>query len=126
MRTTHCTQQDLQKALDIINKKYQDNIKFNPDSNGPTRFTLRVNGKGPGAGYGTGYFMGLDWAKKRRTGGACWHVHGDFFDALFTVAPDAIVYSRGNRITKDQGNWEDYNVGSMLYPAYASQCCECF
>ena len=61
----------------------------------------------------------------RRIAAACWHVHGDFFDALFAICPDAVVMSMGKVITKDGGNWQDWNKGSMMYPKLASACCEC-
>jgi len=54
---------------------------------------------------------GLDWASGsayRNSRFACWHVHGDFFNALFHINPDAVVYSQGRRITKHEGNWVDY------------------
>lgn len=125
MRATKCTKDDLQKALDIINQKYDDNIKFNPDSDLPKRFTLRVHGKGPGSAYSPSYVQGFNWAKKRRTGSVCWHAHGDFFDALFSINPVAVVYSRGDKITIKEGNWLDFNCGSEYKPAFASDCCEC-
>lgn len=125
MKATFCTSNDLQSALVKVNQKYDGNIKFNPDSDLPKRFTLRVNGKGKGDAYSGSYLMGMDWTKKRRTGSACWHVHGDFFDALFNINSDAKVYAQSNTITKDHGNWQDFNVGSDYYPAYASKCCEC-
>jgi hypothetical protein len=126
MKATKCKAKDLRAALEIINKRYDNNIKFNPNSDLPKRFTLRVKGPGKGSGYARSYVMGLDWGKKRRTGSACWHVHGHFFEALFSIVPNAVIYSRGGKITSDAGNWEDYSVGTDYHPAYASDCCECF
>lgn len=126
MKATKCTKEHLEMALAAINKKYAGNIKFNSNSDLPKRFTLRVKGAGLGSAYSPAYVRGSSWAKKRRTGSACWHAHGDFFDALFAISPDAIVYSLGNKITKDGGNWQDFNCGSIMNPAYASECCECY
>lgn len=136
MKATHCSQADLDKALETVNQKYDNNIRFNPDSDGPTRFTLRAKLKAErrsnkGCALSTHYMMSLypgsifGEQKKRYTGAACWHVHGDFFDALFEVNPNAVVYSRGNRIDKYYGNWENFEIGSRMYPVYASDCCEC-
>jgi len=139
MKATHCTTTDLQAALNIVNKKYEGNIRFNPNSNLPKRFTLRVNNsKGLGAALSMGYLMKYYYAEtsefarsafgkvnKRHTGSACWHVHGDFFEALFVINPAAVITARGNRIDMRGGNWIDYNVGSQVFPVYAANCCDC-
>lgn len=110
-----CNIQDLEKALDIINKKYQGNITFNRlDNKG---FTLKCkDSKKPG--HRRGY-------SGRRLISACWHVHGDFFDALFEIKPEAIIISLGEKITRFYGNWQDRNIGSMMYPLYLSEACDC-
>lgn len=126
MKATHCSWNDLEEALKIVNKRYGGNIRFNSDSDGPQRFTLRLkDSHGPGHKVSVSYVMGLDWAKKRRINAACWHVHGHFFEALFKVQPKAVVYALGRQITKNYGNWQDWNCGSGYYPVYASECCEC-
>lgn len=136
MKYRKCTIEDLQRALNTINPKYGDNIAFNRlDSNG---FTLRVkDSKKAGHRLGQpkflGFDKGIDYAKRRRLPYACWHVHGDFFDALFTIQPEAEIVSSGslanplpvNKITKGQGNWQDWNIGSRKYPYYMSEACEC-
>ena len=127
MKATFCNQSDLEKALEIVNKKYENNISFHSESNLATK-NFRLVTKSydkPGWGVSThSYNMG--WSKNaRRKNNACWHAHGDFFDALFSVNPNAKVRSRSNTITKDAGNWQDFNVGSQMCPCYASECCEC-
>jgi hypothetical protein len=61
---------------------------------------------------------------------ACWHVHGDFFDALFKIQPNAVVQvSAGGEtrnITIDGGNWQDMNIGSEVYPLMMSTLCGCY
>ena len=112
-------QSDLEKALFNLNQKYENNIvwnRFERKGNGYA-FTLRViSSKGRGAKRG---FSG------RKTIHACWHVHGDFFDFLFKINPRAYVWSAGNKITKDYGNWEDRNIGSIVSPLMYSDSCEC-
>lgn len=137
MKAKNCTMFELQKALDIVNEKYQGNVKFNPDSDGPSRFTLRpVDGRRqkdgsylPGVKLSTAYCMGLSWAKKRGANSCCWHVHGDFFESLLKVQPEAVIFSAKEKIYMQDGmvvgNWQDWNIGSQMYPVYFSDCCEC-
>jgi hypothetical protein len=136
MKATNCKWEELQEALKEVNKKYDNNIRFNPDNNGCQRFTLRAKIKSEretnkGCSISV-YSMMSRYSNfigkkqnKRYTGSACWHVHGDFFDALFKINQDAVIWSRGLKIDKNYGNWENYNIGSILYPVYASDCCDC-
>jgi hypothetical protein len=127
MHARKCTTDQLWEALRIVNEKYNGNIKFYGD---PIRdpkglwFRLRSDNaqESGAAASGSG----------KKTGSGCWHVHGDFFDTLFKINPEAIVYSGmrnydGNalKITKDEGNWEDRNVGSNNDPCNASDACDC-
>lgn len=122
MKYRNCTIEDLNAALKKVNEKYENNILFNRlDGNGKN-FTLRVNSSsGPGAGRSVA---------GRKLTSACWHVHGDFFDALFEINPEAVIISGylpkdRNKINADGGNWQDIERGSLLYPCYASELCEC-
>ena len=116
-----CTQEDLFKALSIINLKYADNVQFNRFDF--PNFTLRVKDSHK-AGHRFG-FNATASGKKRYLVSTCWHVHGDFFDALFKVNPDAYIWSGGRRIDITQGNWEDRNIGSVMSPLMYSDACEC-
>ena len=127
MKATFCKPEDLEKALAIVNERYDGNIAFHSESDIAAK-SFRLVTKSydlPGYGISThSYQMG--WTPNaRRKNNACWHVHGYFFDALFSVNPNAKVKSRSNTITKDYGNWEDFNVGSQICPCYASECCTC-
>ena len=123
MRYTHCTSGDLVRALAHVNDKYAGNIEFNRFDKGG--FTLRVKDHtGPGHRLHLSYNLGGLYSQKR-SHSACWHVHGDFFDALFEINPGAVIYSRGKRITVEDGNWEDSNIGSQMFPVYFSESCEC-
>jgi len=120
MIAKNVTIQDLEQTLRLVNKIYDNNVTFNrlEQYGKRVRFTLRVkDSKGKGARRGhTG----------RRLINACWHVHGDFFDILFKINPRAVIRSAGREITKDYGNWEDWNIGSIINPLYYSEACECW
>lgn len=122
MKAKHVTIADLETAMADVNRQYNGNLEFDRlEANGKSvNFTLRVkSSSGPGHRLG---FHGRKMAK------ACWHAHGDFFDALFAVKPDAIVISRGGPgavVTKASGNWQDCNIGSQVQPLLLSQACEC-
>jgi len=143
MIVKNATMENLQAALDVVNARYAGNIKFKTLETKGRRisFTLtvkqtsvftpqslvsgrKVTMTAPGVSVGR---------EGRRIAAACWHAHGDFFDALFKIAPDAGIYSSGSLatpragkwITKDGGNWQDWNKGSAYMPVMASQCCEC-
>lgn len=120
---TNARESSLQYALKKVNEKYDDNIIFNnfQFQGNRIRFTLRVvSSKGKGHRLGM-----LNEGKQRRLFYACWHVHGDFFEHLFDIEPEAYVWSRGNKITQYEGNWEDYNIGSFFNPLYMSSACDC-
>lgn len=123
MKATNVTKQDLFTALELTNKVFDDNITFNryPESanNKGTafNFTLQVlSSKGKGARRG---FSG------QRMISACWHVHGVFFDKLFSINEKAIIKTGKKEITIDYGNWDDFNIGSQLRPLYFSEVCDC-
>src|SRR5512137_1194681 len=103
MFARHCTMGDLEKALTIINKKYARNIRFYDTFNKgrAIHFRLKVHdSKGPGAARS---------AIGNRTGSGCWHVHGDFFDSLLKVSPEAVIRTAKAKIDRHGGNWEDWN-----------------
>lgn len=130
MKARHCTENDLIKALEIVNLKYDENVTFKSfERKGKQiQFTLRViDSKGPGHRLGYIHQEG----KQKRLACACWHVHGDFFEALFSVNPEAEVFSgisslaRGGSQSWISGNWQDRNIGSQMYPMMFSEACEC-
>jgi hypothetical protein len=111
---------NVQDALAKTNEKYDNNIIFNRlESTGRgVKFTLTVrNSKKAGARRGI---------SGRRIAAACWHVHGDLFDALINIQPEVIIRtSSTHHIDKDGGNWQDRNIGSMMQPMMFSKACEC-
>jgi hypothetical protein len=118
------TAEQVLKAIEIINsERYNGKIIQHPDSD-LTKRKVRLRVKECG--------LPFTLTKGKRSRNACWHVHGDFFDALFSINPHAVVWSRGERITKEDGNWKDYaaHIVHVPYPGLpesvlASQLCDC-
>lgn len=119
------TIEELHKAMEEVNKRFDNNIEFNrvPEHYGnKIRFTLKVkDSKKEGHRLGSSYGDN----KQRRLISACWHVHGYFFEEVFKINPNAMIISRNKEITKDYGNWEDDNIGSQMNPLYHSEACDC-
>ncbi len=125
MIISKCSKADIDYAIIEVNARYNQNIKLNNYEclNGigtRHRVTLRVlDSHGPGAHLSRA--MEAWGHHARRTTSACWHIHGQFFDALPSGTK---IQSRG--ITLRAGNhWLDFNVGSIMYPVYASESCLC-
>ena len=129
---TNATQTELDNAMEIVNRKYNNNIIFNNLSytGRQINFTLKVkDSHGKGARLG---FPHTSWEtrtgkpyKQRHLINACWHVHGDLFDALFSINDNIFIWSGGKKICSSFGNWEDRNIGSQYQPFYYSEACEC-
>jgi hypothetical protein len=129
MIAKNVTKQDLLKALESINKDYENNIVFKTLSPKGKHFTFTLtvkSTKGPGTRKG---FSPTSTGKEKRVSAACWHVHGNFFDSLLSINPQAVVVSNwsGGKtvITKDGGNWQDVNIGSIMRPLMFSEACFC-
>lgn len=129
MLTKNVSFEELQKALEKTNKLFDGNIDFKDIrqvNKNSIRFTLKVkNSKGKGSKKSITYFPFENKVKMRNTANACWHVHGTFFEKLLEINPKAIIKSAGKTITGDGGNWQDWNIGSILFPVYYSDSCLC-
>ena len=116
MKVKGLTVHQLNEALRNVNKEYGYDLIWNrePEWQGNFLvFTIRSRtSKIPGAK--------TSWSG-RASISASWHSHGYLFDAIFEICPDAIIKSLTKTITIDGGNWQDYNVGSMMQPQYASE-----
>jgi hypothetical protein len=130
MEIVNVTEKDLKEALARINKKYENNIafaNFQQISKNRYNVTLRVKDSKK-AGHRIACWAYVN-GKVRRLPYACWHVHGDFFDTLLDINPNAVIYALNRKIYKKGneviGNWEDWNIGSIMYPLYYSEACEC-
>lgn len=113
MKTT-ASNTTLITALNNVNQKHGYKLEFDRfEKQGKYYFfTIKTKSGIPGARVSP---SGRNLAK------ASWHAHGYIFDEIFNIEPEAIIYSAGNKITKDQGNWVDVNIGSVAYPCYYSQ-----
>lgn len=120
------SREDLQSALEAVSQRYSGNVVWNrePEPVGRGfRATIKVlDSKGPGHRRG---FPHGNADKGKRMASACWHVHGEFFDSIFDIAPGASVKSGDLRITANGGNWKDRNIGSQMRPLMFSEACDC-
>ena len=112
---TSATIQQLELALKTVNKKHGYKLEFNrieQMTRNRVVFTLKSPSKIKGARTS---HSGRNLPK------ASWHAHGNFFDELFKVNPEAVVYSRTNKITANDGNWVDFGIGSLYQPMQMSE-----
>jgi len=126
MLIRNVTQQDLKKALTIVNRLFEENIMFNTFKRlgkNSFRVTLRVKSSKK-AGHRIGF-------RGQRITSACWHVHGWFFEILLKINPKAVIKALDKEIYVDcetgaiVNNWVDWNIGSRLEPLYYSEACDC-
>lgn len=121
MKAYGISMMEMKRALDDTNKRYKGNLAFRylvPDGRGVS-FTLTVKDS-----KALGHRRGQSG---KRLACACWHGHGDFFESVFKIVPAARIVSRsmGVTITKHGGNWQDKNIGSIMYPLFYSEACDC-
>lgn len=114
----NATLTEIYHALELANGDFGDNLSFKsfePEGR-HYRVTLAVkSSRGPGAHTS---FRG------RHTASACWHAHARFFDFL---PEDAEIISSyyGKKVMHPGEKYEDFEIGSMMYPMMASEACEC-
>lgn len=131
MKITHTTQKIVEKAIEQVSKKYDYNIGLRwgydtkPTNKKGTSFNIRLVAKS----YGNPGYRRTFSGKRNQS--ACWHVCGDFFDAILDLDPGAIIYSGHLKIYEDRhghgrlNNWQDWNIGSLMQPLYFSEACDC-
>jgi len=112
----------IQMAIDDINRAelYAGNIKLKgrPEPIGRRlRFGITV-ADSAGLGARVSY-------SGRSIAAACWHAHGHLFDAIFRLAPDAVIKAQGRTITAEAGNWADWPYGPAIAPVPFSTLCRC-
>ena len=120
MEIRNVTHLQLIHALEAINVKFKGNIEFNRcDSIGKLKYRVTLKVKdchAPGHRSGFPKIVNFnppaqDMSKRRCLPYACWHVHGEFFEALLNINSDIIIIT-GSRINgtnicidKKGGNW---------------------
>ena len=99
---------ELQKALQIMNKKQGYKIRFKrleQTTSKRVTFTITSDSKIPGARISE---------SGRNIAAASWHAHGFLFDELFKLRNDIYIISLGGKITAESGNWINENNQSKL------------
>ncbi len=119
MQINKVTQEELNKALEIVNKRYEGNITLSAYPQGKN-FKVHL-------GYTNRKLKGVGRASSgRANGSACWHVYGWFFEVLLDINPNATIKTMIGKITKDCGNWHDIETGSTYTPSKMSENCDCW
>jgi hypothetical protein len=135
MIVSNITCTDLVSALVEVNTKYANNIKFKSGSqflgntrDGKNKFRLTRSvvatraKKLPGQKRGA-ILPGVVVHNSKLVAAACWHVHGDFMDALLSQAS---IHIGREKLPHHPGDaWQDYNVESQAIPLYASEAYNC-
>lgn len=142
MQVKNTSLDEVLAALNRVNEKYDGNIRFHADgvtskNAKGTRlqfklYTHSVEKPGHRRHFRGDYSKGFSnpGTISKRSRYACWHVHGDFFDALLDINPKAVVkVGRGITVQETEfgrdGNWQDFNIGSDFYPVMFSDSCDC-
>ena len=116
MRIKGITRKQLSNCIKLVNKENNYKLIYNrePEKKGNFfHFTIKSKKSGiSGARYS---------ASGRRLINASWHSHGYLFDKILELNKDSIIYSGLKKITKNGGNWEDWNCGSNFEPCYMSE-----
>lgn len=143
MKIKNVSYNELVAAIDAVNALFENNIvfkKIEPASRktdkserdrwnaerGTWTVTLTVkDSRKPG---------GRISPSGRRVSAACWHVYGEFVDAL----PEHAQYKGRSVVGRDQwgrekftdewkspgAEWVDWNIGSLYSPLYYSEACD--
>ncbi len=129
MLIKYASEDQIVHALEVANEYFDGNLRFN--RTGPRGkhwlVTLRVHDShGPGHRLTPPRY--LFWGnlneqgKQRRLISACWHAHGRFIDALPESA--VVLTARGLKIHPGDP-WNDFNIGSQMFPYQTSEASEC-
>jgi len=71
---------------------------------------------------------GVKVNRNKRIVAVCWHVYGYFMDSLPSdceIYSSVRTYNGKPAMRKPGEEWYDFNIGSIIYPQYASEACEC-
>jgi len=129
MIITNTPIEDIEKAVEEINKKYDNNLKFDPFLNCSYLTIIRFKG----------ILLIKDFNKKGARMGfmetkskfACFHAHYDFFNTLLGINPNAVICVCGDWIIKKSptgkitGNWNKIDKRYISRPEPSSFICRC-
>jgi hypothetical protein len=143
MRVSGVTPQQFIDAVAKAGIDYDDNIRaligreYVRRDGTCQRFNARVVLKdtgyqlyGRGDQLAPGQKRSASFSGMRRVNAVCWHVYRDVLMALFDIEPNAKVKTAFAKYYGYDQFYELYpatgrlNVGSMMYPVSASQCCD--
>ena len=145
MKFIGVTREQLETAMAEVNVKYNGNITFERCDFDHTRrdgreewnVTLKTRDS---KAYGSARSVRLSgWEPNNQRGGrripkACWHAHGNFFDALGRLAPEAEMIGLSGHASSPDGKrrclirehgWADPYVHNAFSGQYASEMCDC-
>ena len=111
---TNATRQTIISAIEIVNKREGYQIELNRDDQTGKWYNFTLKSKSGIPGARTSH-------SGRNLACASWHAHGYIFDEIFNIEPEAVIYSGGEKITKNFGNWQDRNIGSVYQPCNFSE-----
>lgn len=123
MKVYGIEREQLLKALGEVSLRYDGNVIFDkyPEmfNKKPNNFTFTIRTK-------NSYEKGArrSWTG-RRMPKACWYVHGELFDLLFTMGATKITTGFAKPMLSKSDNWQDYQIGSVMQPALMSGACDC-
>lgn len=138
MQLWKVTQDELTTIVgEVSREQYDGNVTIGEGTQGSwdtrgkrvehVKFGLRVkDSSGPGARRSVGTF-----GPSRRMIAACWHLHRDIMLAIFDAFPEARLKTaladyRGRDAFEDEFPETYYaNIGSLAFPAYMGDACEC-
>ena len=116
MKVSNITPAHLRAILNFTNAKYDYQLVFNrePEYVGKwVHFTIRSEAsKIRGAS--------RSWTG-RNSPSASWHAHGHLFQEIIDFDSTAVIKTAKATIDVHGGNWQDYNIGSMMNPMMASE-----
>jgi hypothetical protein len=126
MLVRNVKENQLRDAIDKTNKEFEGNVRLldirRANSKG-THWRLRLgvwNNRGRGAKLSIRYDLdGKEYV--RHLSYACWHVYGTFMDNL----PEGTSILISGRTKHPGEHWDDWNIGSLMFPVYFSESCEC-
>lgn len=120
MIARNVTRDELQQAAAYAGVDVDRSLRANPKGRG-FMFTLApVNGRYQRRGH-TG----------RRVHAVCYHGHFAFMDALYRLAPDAVLitamqrYDGAEDFRRKAGAVAERNIGSMMQPLDYGDACDC-